>query len=65
MGIGDNPVQAKLVLDLYAKHNHELIGEIHYETVPDKIWSITELTDVWGLAPYGETFEPPSHSQYV
>ena len=51
MGIGDNPVQAKLALDLYAKHNHELIGEIHYETVPDKIWSITELTDVWGIGP--------------
>lgn len=30
---------------------HELIGEIHYETVPDKIWSITELTDVWGIGP--------------
>ena len=49
VGIGDNPVQAKLALDNYAKHNHELIGEIHYETVPDKIWSINELTDVWGI----------------
>nr|WP_254260987.1 hypothetical protein [Lactobacillus helveticus] len=47
MGIGDNPVQAKLALDLYAKHNHELIGEIHYETVPDKIWSINELGNHW------------------
>ncbi|MCK2082325.1 nucleotidyltransferase, partial [Lacticaseibacillus casei] len=52
VGIGDNPVQAKLALDLYAKHNHELIGEIHYETVPDKIWSINELTDVWGIGPH-------------
>ncbi|MCG0660115.1 excinuclease ABC subunit A [Lactiplantibacillus plantarum] len=51
VGIGDNPVQAKLALDNYAKHNHELIGEIHYETVPDKIWSINELTDVWGIGP--------------
>lgn len=51
VGIGDNPVQAKLALDLYAKHNHELIGEIHYETVPDKIWSINELTDVGGIGP--------------
>ncbi|MCK6240573.1 Y-family DNA polymerase [Lactiplantibacillus plantarum] len=49
VGIGDNPVQAKLALDNYAKHNHELIGEIHYETVPDKIWSINDLTDVWGI----------------
>jgi DNA polymerase V len=52
VGIGDNPVQAKLALDNYAKHNHELIGEIHYETVPDKIWSINELTGRLGaLAP--------------
>ncbi|WP_436645328.1 Y-family DNA polymerase [Lactiplantibacillus plantarum] len=51
VGIGDNPVQAKLALDNYAKHNHELIGEIHYETVPAKIWSINELTDVWGIGP--------------
>lgn len=51
VGIGDNPVQAKLALDNYAKHNHDLIGEIHYENVPDKIWSITELTDVWGIGP--------------
>ncbi|PRO95244.1 excinuclease ABC subunit A [Lactiplantibacillus pentosus] len=51
VGIGDNPVQAKLALDNYAKPNHELIGEIHYETVPDKIWSINELTDVWGIGP--------------
>ena len=51
VGIGDNPLQAKLALDNYAKHNHDLIGEIHYETVPDMIWSIDELTDVWGIGP--------------
>ena len=28
-----------------------MIGEIHYETVPDRIWSINELTDVWGIGP--------------
>nr|WP_236654857.1 excinuclease ABC subunit A [Pediococcus pentosaceus] len=51
VGIGDNPLQAKLALDNYAKHNHDLIGEIHYENVPDKIWAITELTAVWGIGP--------------
>lgn len=50
VGIGDNPVQAKLALDLYAKHTHDLIGEIHYETVPEKIWTVENLTDVWGIA---------------
>ncbi len=49
VGIGDNPVQAKIALDIYAKHTDNLIGEIHYETVPEKIWSINDLTDVWGI----------------
>ncbi|AQW20648.1 excinuclease ABC subunit A [Lentilactobacillus curieae] len=49
VGIGDNPVQAKIALDIYAKHTDNLIGEIHYETVPERIWSINDLTDVWGI----------------
>lgn len=49
VGIGDNPVQAKLALDIYAKHQADLIGEIHFETVPQKIWTIPNLTDVWGI----------------
>lgn len=49
VGIGDNPIQAKIALDVYAKHNDDLIGEIHYSSVPDKIWSITELTDICGI----------------
>lgn len=50
VGIGDNPLQAKIALDIYAKHDPELIGEIHYQTVPEKIWTISELTDVWSIA---------------
>lgn len=50
VGIGDNPLQAKIALDIYAKHDLELIGEIHYQTVPEKIWTIEELTDVWSIA---------------
>lgn len=49
VGIGDNPLQAKIALDVYAKHTADFIGEIHYETVPEKIWSIQNLTDVWGI----------------
>ncbi|USS91016.1 Y-family DNA polymerase [Fructilactobacillus carniphilus] len=49
VGIGDNPVQAKLALDLYAKHNRNLIGELHYEDVPTKLWPIQNLTSVWGI----------------
>lgn len=50
VGIGDNPLQAKIALDIYAKHNPELIAEIHYQTVPEKIWTINELTDIWSIA---------------
>ncbi|KRK94126.1 Y-family DNA polymerase [Companilactobacillus futsaii] len=50
VGIGDNPLQAKIALDIYAKHNPELIAEIHYQTVPEKIWTINEMTDVWSIA---------------
>ena len=50
VGIGDNPVQAKIALDVYAKHDPELMGEIHYETVPQKIWTIKNMTDVWSIA---------------
>ncbi len=28
-----------------------MIGEIHYEIVPDLIWSIDGLTDIWGIGP--------------
>ena len=49
VGIGENPVQAKLALDIYAKHDDDLIGTISYQDVPQKIWTIDNLTDVWGI----------------
>ncbi|QFP80334.1 Y-family DNA polymerase [Latilactobacillus graminis] len=49
VGIGDNPLLAKLALDLEAKHNHSLIAEWHYEDVPDKLWPVTKLDDVWSI----------------
>lgn len=49
VGIGENPVQAKLALDLYAKHADNRIGEISYATVPEKIWPITDMTSVWSI----------------
>lgn len=49
VGIGDNPIQAKLALDNYAKHNSDLIGEIHFETIDQKIWTLTNLPDVWSI----------------
>lgn len=49
VGIGENPVQAKIALDIYAKHNRDLVGEITYETVDQTIWPIKEMTDVWSI----------------
>ncbi|SPS03630.1 Y-family DNA polymerase [Latilactobacillus sakei] len=49
VGIGDNPLLAKLALDLEAKYNHSLIAEWHYEDVPDKLWPVTDLARVWSI----------------
>lgn len=48
-GIGENPLLAKLAMDIEAKHNHSLIAQWHYIDVPDKIWTIKNLEDVWGI----------------
>lgn len=45
---GRNPLQAKIALDVYAKHDPRFIGEITYDTVK-KIWSIPKITDAWGI----------------
>ena len=49
VGIGENPTQAKLALDLQAKHDHELIGRLTYADFPEHIWPITDLTKVWSI----------------
>lgn len=49
VGIGDNPLLAKLALDNEAKHNHDLIAEWRYKDVPDKVWNIPQLTDFCGI----------------
>lgn len=49
VGIGDNPLLAKLALDNEAKNNTDMIAEWHYEDIPEKLWTIENLTDVWGI----------------
>lgn len=49
VGIGENPLQAKLALDLYAKHDKDLIGQLSYDDFCERIWPIKELTDVWSI----------------
>ena len=49
VGVGDNPLLAKLALDNEAKHNEGFVAEWTYENVPEKVWNIKEMTDFWGI----------------
>lgn len=48
-GIGENPLLAKLAMDISAKHRKSMIASWHYEDVPDTIWQIDKLEDVWSI----------------
>lgn len=49
IGIGDNPLLAKLALDNESKQNTDMIAEWHYEDVSTKLWTLPQLTDMWGI----------------
>lgn len=49
VGIGENPIQAKLALDLLAKHNSGLIGQLNYKTFRQKLWPVDDLTSIWSI----------------
>lgn len=49
VGIGDNPLLAKLALDNEAKHTRDMKAEWRYEDVTTKLWAIPEITDFWGI----------------
>lgn len=51
IGIGDNPLLAKLALDNDAKHNRQkgYIVRWTYESVPETVWKIDPITDMWGI----------------
>jgi DNA polymerase V len=49
VGIGENPLQAKLALDLFAKHSPQLVGELNYRNFTTKIWPVTDLTAIWSI----------------
>lgn len=48
-GIGENPLLAKLAMDIAAKHRKSMIAYWHYIDVPDTIWRIPQLEQVWGI----------------
>ncbi|WP_041556291.1 Y-family DNA polymerase [Carnobacterium sp. 17-4] len=49
IGIGDNMLMAKLALDNGAKYNDDFIAEWRYKDVPNTVWKIEKLTDMWGI----------------
>lgn len=49
VGIGDNPLLAKLALDNESKKNPDMKAEWRYEDVPEKLWTVNEITDIWGI----------------
>lgn len=49
VGIGDNPLLAKLALDNGAKHSPDFIAEWRYDRVPDTVWQLPSLTDFCGI----------------
>ena len=49
IGIGDNPLLAKLALDNEAKKNKLQLAVWHYADVQEKVWKIHPITDMWGI----------------
>lgn len=49
IGIGPNPLMAKLALDNAAKESAPWLAEWHYTDVPQHVWPITPLTRFWSI----------------
>lgn len=49
VGIGDNPLLAKLALDLFAKEQANSVGRLRYEDIRTKLWPVQPLTAIWGI----------------
>lgn len=49
VGIGDNPLLAKLALDNAAKKDKPFLAEWRYEDVPHTLWKIHPITEMWGI----------------
>lgn len=50
IGIGDNPLLAKLALDNEGKNARDGLACWSYEDVPEKVWSIDPITDMSGIS---------------
>ena len=48
-GIGPNMLIAKVAMDIEAKHNKDNIAKWTYDDIETKFWTITPLSDFWGI----------------
>ncbi|MBQ3020598.1 MAG: Y-family DNA polymerase [Bacilli bacterium] len=48
-GIGPNLLLAKVSMDIEAKHNKDFIAEWTYNDIKEKLWTITPLSNMWGI----------------
>jgi DNA polymerase V len=48
-GIGPNLLLAKVSLDIEAKKNPDGIAYWRYEDVPNKLWPLSPLSEMWGI----------------
>lgn len=48
-GIGLNLFMAKAAMDIEAKHTKSGIACWNYESIPEKLWNVKPLSDMWGI----------------
>ena len=48
-GIGPNMLISKIALDVEAKKNSDMIAKWTYNDIPSKFWTITPLSEFWGI----------------
>ena len=48
-GIGPNMLMAKLALDIESKHSPDFIAKWEYDDLPEKLWKVTPLSEMWGI----------------
>lgn len=49
VGIGENPLLAKLALDNEAKNSPDFIAEWRYKDISEKVWGINPITEFCGI----------------
>lgn len=48
-GIGPNMLMAKLALDIESKKAKDFVAKWTYEDIPNKLWPISPLSEMWGI----------------